>query len=337
MVAGHSGCPELLHDYIYLFHMPLFFFISGYLFRTDYINRPKQFIWRRIKSCYIPFVKYGVLFLLAHELLVPLGFTQHYSIHDYIEKLLYILAFTGTESYLGPFWFLIYMFFASVLFIVLTICVSSVLRHFNLPGKMRNIAIISGGVILLSTSVIMMLDVFNVHIPKLTIGTMMAVNYLALGSIWRRMELHVNLHIAFTLLLLLFAIVYFTNVQSITAVDGGMLVNSFPHATIYTALSLIGILGVWGLMRTAQSFKISAFVSVLGRKSMGIMTFHFLAQALFLNTIKIIGVSNIPSFCWPIPENMWWFLLTIGSILISLVLMRTEELTCFAISKIKNK
>lgn len=103
-----------------------------------------------------------------------------------------------------------------------------------------------------------MLDVFNVHIPKLTIGTMMAVNYLALGSIWRRMELHINLHIAFTLLLLLFAIVYFTNVQSITAVDGGMLVNSFPHAIVYTALSLIGILGVWGLMRTAQSFNASS-------------------------------------------------------------------------------
>lgn len=29
MVIGHSGCPEYLHDFIYLFHMGLFFFVSG--------------------------------------------------------------------------------------------------------------------------------------------------------------------------------------------------------------------------------------------------------------------------------------------------------------------
>ena len=29
MVIGHSGCPTFLHDFIYLFHMGLFFFVSG--------------------------------------------------------------------------------------------------------------------------------------------------------------------------------------------------------------------------------------------------------------------------------------------------------------------
>ena len=31
MVIGHSGCPDYLHRFIYMFHMPCFFFISGYL------------------------------------------------------------------------------------------------------------------------------------------------------------------------------------------------------------------------------------------------------------------------------------------------------------------
>lgn len=32
MVIGHSGCPKYLNDYLYMFHMPLFFFCSGYFF-----------------------------------------------------------------------------------------------------------------------------------------------------------------------------------------------------------------------------------------------------------------------------------------------------------------
>lgn len=36
MVVGHSGCPEILARFIYLFHMPLFFFCSGYFFTPPY-------------------------------------------------------------------------------------------------------------------------------------------------------------------------------------------------------------------------------------------------------------------------------------------------------------
>lgn len=32
MVIGHSGCPDYLHRLIYYFHMPLFFFCSGFFY-----------------------------------------------------------------------------------------------------------------------------------------------------------------------------------------------------------------------------------------------------------------------------------------------------------------
>ena len=35
MVIGHSGCPDYLHRFIYMFHMPCFFFISGYLLNDN--------------------------------------------------------------------------------------------------------------------------------------------------------------------------------------------------------------------------------------------------------------------------------------------------------------
>lgn len=53
MVAGHSGCPEYMHDFIYMFHMPLFFFLSAYFFREEKVTfHCGQFVMRKIKNLY---------------------------------------------------------------------------------------------------------------------------------------------------------------------------------------------------------------------------------------------------------------------------------------------
>ena len=67
MVIGHSGCPDYLHRFIYMFHMPCFFFISGYLLNDKYLTNLKTGLWRKIKGSYYPFVKWSVIFLLLHN------------------------------------------------------------------------------------------------------------------------------------------------------------------------------------------------------------------------------------------------------------------------------
>lgn len=68
MVLGHAianvaGC-QFLYDCIYLFHMPLFFFCSGYFFKEAYIERPHEFVKKKIKGLWLPYVINGVCFLL---------------------------------------------------------------------------------------------------------------------------------------------------------------------------------------------------------------------------------------------------------------------------------
>lgn len=41
MVIGHASSP--FHDFIYLFHMPLFFMISGFFFNPEKIFKKKHF------------------------------------------------------------------------------------------------------------------------------------------------------------------------------------------------------------------------------------------------------------------------------------------------------
>ena len=68
MVIGHSGCPQMLSKFIYLFHMPLFFFCSG-IFLKAISDRETAFafIKRRVVGLYVPFVKWSILFLFLHN------------------------------------------------------------------------------------------------------------------------------------------------------------------------------------------------------------------------------------------------------------------------------
>lgn len=59
MVIGHASSP--FHDFIYLFHMPLFFMISGFFFNPEKIFKKKAFLIKKLNRLYIPFV-FGIYY-----------------------------------------------------------------------------------------------------------------------------------------------------------------------------------------------------------------------------------------------------------------------------------
>jgi hypothetical protein len=103
VVLGHlvsnDGIEGRIHDFIYLFHMPFFFFISGLLFKIKENNIRDMFsrIWR---SLIIPYI---FLNLLSDIFLIPSWILGR---EWPLENLVYFLtADAGGEP--GPTWFLI--------------------------------------------------------------------------------------------------------------------------------------------------------------------------------------------------------------------------------------
>lgn len=132
MVAAHSGIYWPASQFIYMFHMPLFFFCSGYCFKTKYLNDARSFIFRRIKGLYIPCVKWSLLFIIMHNVFFNLyiyddqyGFngtaSALYSYTDFAKRIFRAVFFMGGhEQLLGGFWFLRSLLVASILgFIVI--------------------------------------------------------------------------------------------------------------------------------------------------------------------------------------------------------------------------
>ena len=122
MVLAHCSNFELLYRIVYSFHMPLFFIVSGYCFKEKYLHEPISFVWKRIKGLWWPYVKWGLLFLLFHNVFIHLNIygelcKQHlYSQSEYLMQIENIFFHMyNTEPFPGGFWFVRALFWGSLI------------------------------------------------------------------------------------------------------------------------------------------------------------------------------------------------------------------------------
>ena len=118
MFIGHSDAiPQAVRIFIYLFHMPMFFFCMGYYSSTG--GTLGDFVKKRFRQLMVPFFAYGILYhVLFLGILVPLlrGGADWALCRDNILGLL--VQMRGTDL-VAPKWFLTAAFVASVLFYAL--------------------------------------------------------------------------------------------------------------------------------------------------------------------------------------------------------------------------
>jgi len=119
MVFAHTNHTEANIEsaikYIYSFHMPLFFFVSGLIFYPEKFQGPKEFIFRKISTLLIPyfffsFLGYG-LFLIT--------FYPTFSFSTFCDSL-FRIVYADTDllnfAYEGPLWFLPCLFLVEIEF-----------------------------------------------------------------------------------------------------------------------------------------------------------------------------------------------------------------------------
>ena len=127
MVLQHSGCPLWLNHYVRIFIMPLFFFMSGYCFKTKYLNDGLTFFKKRINGVYIPIIKWSVVFVLMHNLFFQFNIyneqygaiTKFYDLSDICQKLIHnAVMMKDFEPLLGGYWFMNSLLWGSLLFYI---------------------------------------------------------------------------------------------------------------------------------------------------------------------------------------------------------------------------
>lgn len=115
MVIGHSGAPEWLFYIIYSFHMPVFFLVSGYLFKPKYLLEWKTFVRRRITSLWWPFFLWTALCVVFQNVFSGWGwFDEYYSLGDIAKNVAKAALMVKSHDLVGGFWFLRALFLASI-------------------------------------------------------------------------------------------------------------------------------------------------------------------------------------------------------------------------------
>ncbi len=114
MVMGHVGFGGKFDRYIHTFHMPLFFLISGYLFRKKLNVSVGRQIASKAKRLLVPYVVYGVINFVFWLFLVKTSEDLWWS------PLLRMVTYnTEKLPICGALWFLSSMFFAETVYIIL--------------------------------------------------------------------------------------------------------------------------------------------------------------------------------------------------------------------------
>ena len=121
-----------LCKFVNLFHVGLFFIVSGICFTDGYSNDINGFLkllWKRIKQLYVPFVLWNIGYLCLHNLLCDIHIyntdtsapavyllTKYYDCNTWLNMAGRILLMQAGEPLAGASWFIRALFVMEILF-----------------------------------------------------------------------------------------------------------------------------------------------------------------------------------------------------------------------------
>lgn len=121
VVLGHCRYKPI-ESFVCMFHMPVFLFVSGFFWNETDVLHPISLALKRLKSLYIPYLKYEIVFFAMRPLFLFLGWYAtndvafSFSFNFLFSEIIKIILGMGREQLLGAFWFFITMLFVIGLF-----------------------------------------------------------------------------------------------------------------------------------------------------------------------------------------------------------------------------
>ena len=271
VVLGHIQSPT--QTYMYGFHMPLFFMLSGMFFKEKYLDESVKYIKSRFQRLLLPFLLINIFayFVFPHEVAPWWRMFGIVSAIDY------------PNSMLGAVWFLKTLFVVSLMFYIFLYVVRKLFHittDYIWPAIFLVVAIVT--------------DYYTG--PKIS-AWLFQCFFFSFGFYIKRYEA-----------LLISDVKLSPKAIMVAAVGGGtfVLLNSLREGDInscrYTGIipfAITGILGTWFTFRLSsiisQSLpKVATIFSFLGSRTMPIILFHWIA----FNILRQLVIYVKPSFCF---------------------------------------
>lgn len=156
MVMCHAGISLPYSKFIYMFHMPVFFIVSGYVFNSkhsDSFDAFVMFVKRKIKRLWFPFFVSTSVFLVLNNFFIKINvytnnplflkeisgeynhLTEPLSIGNTVVQIFRALTFNSETQLGGALWFLKVLFFLTVFYAFCDLLIKTILKKANKKGK----------------------------------------------------------------------------------------------------------------------------------------------------------------------------------------------------------
>lgn len=116
VIVGHISTNKFLNIWIYSFHMPLFFFISGIIYYMSKVYTSKEFLLKKCKSLLMPYFMFSALsFIYWYFIERYIRGSDKSAIHQFIE-IFVSQGGDGNHEFNVVLWFLPCLFVTEILF-----------------------------------------------------------------------------------------------------------------------------------------------------------------------------------------------------------------------------
>lgn len=246
------------------FHMPLFFFLSGYLYTCK--GDLRLFIYKKIKGLYIPYIFASLLMYFVYVGICE----ENLSILEVVK----ILVMYRTGPLLGAIWFLRVLFWAIIIYDVMN----------RLCKNKKVIYAISTILLVICVHVILPLKISNI---------MVALGFIAIGNLWRDLKLKARNWYCIPCFIIVYLASLFTRVSVST--------NTYTIPALFILVTIIGTIGTISFSQIIMKVEVLLkSLCWLGKKTIGIVIWQFVTFKVVI-VAQIISYGLDWSRIWDFP------------------------------------
>lgn len=275
VVLGHATIDNKAFSYIFSFHMPLFFFISGYLFDFNKYKSFKKFAKTKFKSILWPYIIFSIISIL---IIIALDSQNIQHIQNYIRD--FILAKRNNIPYNGALWFLAALFVTEMMYFLLMQYVKKDCMISFILIVSSYIAIIQFGALWSANTMPWSFDTCMVYIL-----------FYHIGYIFKGMKINNLTNYIILTFGIVFSIILFIDREFFYAMFFPHLGDVYIDIMVYISEITIALMGIFTYTALAKIICNLKFINYIGKNSIVVFALH-LPIAIILSR-RVMEVCNI--------------------------------------------
>lgn len=330
VMLAHTGMT--LMPFVHMFTLQIFYFVAGYFFSERYAADPYANIAAKVKSLWLPTVKYGLVFVALHDIFLRLGIYSEvpfvvggqpsplvpvhhvYHLTDYLVELFNTLTLLNLPELCNVLWFVPMMLIDLFLLGAVLYLAKRYFASQRLPAELVMSGLIYGAGCYLV--------LHGAKLPwhaqmalVLFLPTVLGLYYRRYGELIRGKDC-----LALAGLLVMVGVYYFTGNYPELSQDRIVGVKWFA---LLFASGCLFHLGVCRLVM--RSDLLTRVVSYIGNRSLWIIAYHLLAfRVVSWFSMKYHGLpraarASFPCIGFPLGSDWWWLIYAVAGIALPLL------------------